>query len=264
MDGVPCGVLTKGCRIFDTAGTLTFGQVHDLSCRRTERILITEDDILAPTGADIVVPNGAIQVNLPQESLEVMIPDSALQVTLPDTPLEVTVVGGSFGLPTSSQGIAPSNVATDIVRKCMLDDVNGNMTELVKYVKACVIEVSGGFVSSVELGAFTDESLKVIYNPANPVDPESLGDTPKLLQGRKEVQDGTWSPNALIKAYSVVAIQVGNVSEGPTYTDSFGNVTPLPLSVEANFGHEMDVLDDSPVVTVPSDSRVLITYTQIG
>ena len=152
----------------------------------------------------------------------------------------------------------------EIKQTCLIDDVNGDQSDLVKYVDACLIQVSGNDVTSNNLGSFTDSTLKTRYNPVNPVDPESLGTTARVRQGRVEISGATWSPNDLIRSYSVVSRVVTNPVSPPTFTDSFGNVTNLPISVEVGYSHDLDLLDSAPVVTVPADDKVIITYTQIG
>lgn len=65
---------------------------------------------------------------------------------------------------------------TEICRKCMCDDVAGNLSDIKSYVEASCLTVIDGEVTSVPLGTFTDESLSTPYTPVNPINCDEIGE----------------------------------------------------------------------------------------
>lgn len=154
----------------------------------------------------------------------------------------------------------PQGTNITVVERC--DDVLNNGSNIVKVYEASYQTVSPtNTVVSTFLGYFSDAHLTTSYTPSFIKDCDTLGNLAKFASGRISVTVGDWSPNSLIKSYSVrVVSTAGGV---PTFTDSFGNITNFVLGEVVSFEDEELLVDITPIVTVPAGSEVIITYTQI-
>lgn len=149
---------------------------------------------------------------------------------------------------------------------CLCDDVAGDGTNIVKYVAAHQVEVSGaGVLTSTALGTFTDNTLTTAYAPVNPVDCDAVGAAAVVRQGREIIENGTlWSPSALVQSYTIRVAAIGDPLNPPTFTDGFGNVTTFELGEVTTYGLEEGLIDTTAVVGTGIGDSIVITYTEIS
>ena len=150
------------------------------------------------------------------------------------------------------------------VTVCGCDDVAGDGSNIVQYITVSRMHATLG---TYELGVFTDETQATAYTPVNPVDCDMLGSPAVRKEGRIQLGSGTlvWSPTPLTVSYTVSVQTIADLTNPPTFTDSFGNVTTFVLDEVQTFDHNTDLQSDGlAFVTVSDGDRVIISYIETG
>lgn len=140
----------------------------------------------------------------------------------------------------------------DTIKQCLVDDVNGDGTNLVPFVRYVSLKVDG----TTEVIADYNSTLTGPYVAVNAVDPGTLGLPASGRSGRVEV-NGVWSPTSLMKSYTIRA------TSASSYTDSNNITTPIITGevVTWSFDNQgVDLIDNSPVF----NGEAVITYTFWG
>lgn len=153
--------------------------------------------------------------------------------------------------------------SNDIITKCLCDQPLGPDYEVVHYVEALKLSMSDSGLTTVSLGTYTDDTLSVPYVPFAPIDCESVGVVAYAGQGRVVLEGASWSPNILIKSYTVNVHTVDNGLTPPTYTDSFGNTTDLYQGEVFSYSIDDLIIDITPVITSSVGDIVIITYIEL-
>lgn len=120
---------------------------------------------------------------------------------------------------------APDKCHTEVIFDCLCDDVDGDLSNVVNYVQAHIIEIVNGAVqSSTNLGTFTDKTLSTTYLPVNPVDCNEVAQ-PAMICQRTAYLDGSgsWAVTATVTSYNITV----HSANGGTWTDTSGFTRPL-------------------------------------
>lgn len=167
--------------------------------------------------------------------------------------------------PVGTVGVCASAVEQDfqqVVKTCMVDDVNSNNTLLVPYVAVTLVSVdTAGVVTTTDLGDYTDGTMATVYATLGiTLEATDVGTDAIIKQGRIEVEAGNiWSPSELTQSYTVRVVSVG-----VTYTDSAGIVTDMALGEVSSWAGTTALFDLTPVITTDITGKVVITYTELG
>lgn len=173
---------------------------------------------------------------------------------------------GVAGTPVTTDTGIPCTVDDtthkEISCECYIDDVNGDGTELVGFIRAYLISVSAtGVPTSVLMGDFTDNTYQNQYDPVGTVTLCSeTGDDAVLKQLTTTLDGtGTWSPSMLTKSYTIRVV----AGTGVTFTDSDGTTRPLVINEVVTYQGEQ-FFDTAPVVTTTAGDVVVITHSETG
>lgn len=180
-----------------------------------------------------------------------------------DPPAATFPVGGTGGTTTPLTGKQPT---TFLNTECRVDDINGDGSAIVGFVRASCILVEAGGVTSTPLGDFTDKTLSVPYVIAGTDTTAANVGSPAVMQlGRIELLGGnTWTPDVLVKSFTIRVHEVGDMNNPPTITDSFGNTTDMFVNETISYSDIEPLGDGLPVVTANTGDRVFITYQTLG
>lgn len=153
----------------------------------------------------------------------------------------------------------------DVV-ECGCDDVAGDGSNIVKYF---TLSRTHPKLGTYQIGVFEEnDPASTAYTPVNPVDCNTLGSASVEKVGRVELGDGgveVWSPTPLTISYTVSVQSIADVSNPPTFTDSFGNVTTFVLGESQTYDHNSALQSDGlAFVTANDGDRVIISYIELG
>jgi hypothetical protein len=155
----------------------------------------------------------------------------------------------------------------ELVKRCMCDDVNGDGSVITSYVEAYGIEITNNVITSTLLGTFTDETFQTTYAPVNPTQCNQLGDRVISQRARRIVLQGANSfspPHILTGTITVMVIEVADVNNPPTFTDSSGATTPMVVGESFSFALEDGNINFNtlPIVTTNAGDRVHVTWME--
>lgn len=159
----------------------------------------------------------------------------------------------------SNQGVSGANVV-EIIPVQMVDDVNGDGSEYASYIQYFSVNEDGTVDPVVSL----TNDYSATYTPANPF----LANKNKA--GKVILNAGeTWSPPLLTTSFSYRVEGAGGSStqdvytNGGTFEDSEGNVTPIADGESSSWGWDSSENDELPVITAGT-KKIIITYTYKG
>ncbi len=146
----------------------------------------------------------------------------------------------------------------DQIKRCMVDDVNGDGTLLVPYTEYIALNSDGSTTSIITFNG----TLTGPYTPTNGVDPNTLGVPANGKAGMVRISNGvSWSPDSTIKDF---AYSINGVSNGSSFLDSNGNLTTnLPDGHNASWNFNGLLSDGVPVITAGNPSEIIINYTTL-
>lgn len=151
---------------------------------------------------------------------------------------------------------------TDMHVVCMVDDVNGDGTELVSFVEATVVSYVDGVITTTDAGTFTDEMLDTPYVTQGTVSTMcSLGSQAEVKQDSEELNGpNVFRPSNLTLAYTIRA-----KTSGVLFTGSNGVQRTLEANEVIQYTRKDDTLFDTlPVVEIPTGECAIITHTYLG
>lgn len=165
----------------------------------------------------------------------------------------------------SNHGVSGANVV-EIIPVSMIDDVNGDGTVYVPYIQYYSINEDGTIDAVASIAA----DYSGVYTPANPVHHSNIGSIAKNKAGKIILSAGeTWTPPYLTTSFSYRVEGAGGSStedvytNGGTFEDSEGNVTPIADGESSSWGWDSAESDELPVITAGT-KKIIITYTYKG
>lgn len=232
--------------------TATFGTAYTPADNATTFTLCKCDDVNGD-GSSVInyveaysrtVKNGSISTTLLGT-----FSDKSLQTTyIPNNPMDCDDLGTEV---------------VDTIKQCMVDDVNGDGSVLVPYVRYVALNLDG---TTTIIANYTS-TYTGSYTPTSPTDPNSVGLPASGKAGQIILAAGSsWQPTALVKsfAYRVENAATDNTqftyTNGGTFTDSYANVTQIPDGHSASWDFASVESDGVPVVTAGT-AAILINYT---
>ncbi len=147
------------------------------------------------------------------------------------------------------------------------DDVNGDMTNIVCYIEACLQEINKttGDITVTDLGAFEDSKLDTPYTPNNPIDPTTLQDN-KVIGSTPYYRTLTGPTSftvAPLNAGYVQSLTIIGITGTTEILDASGVTSTLPAGASVSSeGNTNFLLQPLPTITLAAGATAFVLWEE--